>query len=255
MSEYEDLVRKLVAEELRRGKISLFISSPDPSVFSSRLVLNETLAKEVQQKIRRLKKVLKTQSGPDDSQVWREVLRYPEVLTKDFTSSRTDIFGKQISKAVSLALKNLTASRIAEGASLEKDLLHRLAEIRKALGAIEKRLPVVKENYRKSLQSRMKEYLKNGELDKERVTVEVAQFAKNSDISEEVTRLKTHVDAMKRSLRETGELGRKIDFIAQEMTRETNTIGSKSGDTVIARQVIGLKSAIEKIREQSQNVE
>jgi uncharacterized protein (TIGR00255 family) len=92
-------------------------------------------------------------------------------------------------------------------------------------------------------------------IDKERLTVEVAMFVKNSDISEEVTRLKSHIEGMRGALKENGEIGRKIDFIAQEMIREVNTIGSKSSDTAIANSVIELKSSIEKIREQAQNAE
>ena len=103
--------------------------------------------------------------------------------------------------------------------------------------------------------SRMKDFLRGQELDKERLTLEVAQFLKSSDISEEVTRLNSHLDGMEKALREDGELGRKIDFIAQEMTRETNTIGAKSSDAAITDAVIQIKSAIEKIREQAQNVE
>ncbi|OGF49068.1 MAG: hypothetical protein A2044_01785 [Candidatus Firestonebacteria bacterium GWA2_43_8] len=96
---------------------------------------------------------------------------------------------------------------------------------------------------------------KNIKLDQERLTLEVALYVKNSDISEEVTRMKSHMDGMKKALKENGETGRKIDFIAQEMTRESNTMGAKSSDVTIANQVIQIKSAIEKIREQAQNVE
>ncbi len=92
-------------------------------------------------------------------------------------------------------------------------------------------------------------------VDKERLTIEVAQFIKSSDISEEITRMKSHIVEMKKTLKEAGEIGRKLDFIGQEMYRESNTIGAKSNDTQIAANVIQMKSAIEKIREQSQNIE
>ena len=125
----------------------------------------------------------------------------------------------------------------------------------KSLKVIEKRLPVVEKEDKKTLEKKTKELLKNGQVDHERLTLEVALYVKNSDISEEVTRLKSHMDAMKKTLRESGELGRKIDFIGQEMYRESNTMGAKSNDVLIANQVIQIKSAIEKIREQAQNVE
>ena len=101
----------------------------------------------------------------------------------------------------------------------------------------------------------MKDFLKNGDVDSERLTTEVAQYLKGSDISEEVTRMKSHLQGLDRALQEKGQLGRKIDFIAQEMTRETNTIGAKSVDVTIADRVIQVKASIEKIREQAQNVE
>ena len=101
----------------------------------------------------------------------------------------------------------------------------------------------------------MGEFLKNGELDGERLTAEAAQHVKSSDVSEEIARLKAHLAELKKTLRDKGEAGRKLDFIAQEVQRETNTLGAKSQDVVLAREVIAMKGAIEKIREQAQNVE
>ena len=131
----------------------------------------------------------------------------------------------------------------------------RILEIKMSLKVIGKRIPLSAKEYRKNLASRMKDFLKEKELDHERLTQEVALFVKSSDISEEVTRLKSHIEAMLNALKENGETGRKIDFIAQEMIREVNTIGSKSSDVTITNSVIELKSSIEKIREQAQNAE
>jgi len=266
LAEFEDAIRKIVSQEVRRGKISLFVSSPDPSTFSSRLILNEPLAKEVYHKIQRLKHVLKLDSKNPAAEgaALREVLRYPDVLSKDTSSYKKSIFTKELEKAVGLALWSLRKSRIQEGKALEKDFRKRISEIKKSLGIIEKRLPQIAREYKASLAKRMKDFLpatehggsgKNGEVDSERLTLEVAAYVKNSDISEEVTRLKSHLDAMTKTLGESGELGRKIDFIAQEMYRESNTMGAKSSDVTIANAVIGIKSTIEKIREQAQNVE
>ena len=154
-----------------------------------------------------------------------------------------------------MALTNLKKSRILEGKALDKDLRNRMAEMIKSIKAIEKRLPVLAKEYKKNLEMKMKDFMKNEQIDTERLTLEVALYVKNSDISEEVTRLKHHIDAMKKTLYEEGELGRKIDFIGQEMYRESNTMGAKSNDVAIANHVIAIKSAIEKIREQAQNVE
>ncbi|MBI2095406.1 MAG: YicC family protein [Candidatus Omnitrophica bacterium] len=254
LAEFEDLIRKSVGREITRGKVNLFISSPDPAVFSSRLLLNENLAREVAQKISRLKTLLKL-SVKDDSLILREVLRTPDLFVKDASSGRRRLFSKELLRAVTLALESLKQSRLLEGKSLEKDLRNRLAEIKKDLRGIEKRLPSLARAYKKSLEGRLKEFLKNGEVDRGRLTVEVAQYLKNSDISEEVTRLKSHFQAMEKTLSEDGETGRKIDFIAQEMSREANTMGAKSGDAAISGRVIQIKGTIEKIREQAQNVE
>lgn len=260
LSELEDSVRRQIAQSIRRGKVNLFISAPDPSTFAAKLSLNEPLAKEVFQKIDRLKQVLHlTQLSKDraayESVLLSEVLRYPDVLRKEAGGDRQGIFLKELEGVVGAALKKLSESRRAEGKALLKDLSNRLTEMEKALRAVQSRIPAVAKEYRVSLHSRLKDFIKDGQIDKERLTGETAQFVKSSDISEEVTRLKSHIGAMKKTLKENGELGRKVDFIAQEMFRETNTMGAKSSDVVIANAVINLKSAIEKIREQAQNVE
>ncbi len=260
LSEFEDSLRKTVSNEVRRGKVNLFASSPDPAAFSSRLVLNENLAKEVFHKIQRLRIVLKlkdvVEKTPiEEAMVLREILHYPDVLTRDVSHNQQSLFFKDLQKAVNLALANLRKSRLLEGKALERDINGRLIEMARSLKGIEKRIPAVQREYRSFLQGKMKEFLKDGQLDGERLTLEVAQYVKNSDISEEITRTKSHIAAMKKALRESGELGRKIDFIGQEMYREANTMGSKSSDTAISGHVIHLKSTIEKIREQAQNVE
>lgn len=254
LAELEETLRRQISQKIRRGKIFLFVSTPDPSTISSRLILNAAMAKEVLRKAENLKKILKLKSVSDDAML-REVLRHPEVLVKESSPKSGTVFSKQISQALETALLDLDRSREKEGRTLFNDLKGRVREIRRSLKAIEKRLPVLTNEFKKSLQTRMKNFLKNDLIDKDRLTSEVAQYLKNSDISEEVTRLHSHLKGMDGALAEKGELGRKIDFIAQEMTRETNTLGAKSSDPAIANGVIQTKSSIEKIREQAQNVE
>lgn len=255
LSEFEDALRRAVSREIRRGKVALFAASPDPSVFSSKLLLNEPLAREVHQKVRRLRHVLGLKAEPREDFEMEQVLRYPDVLVKDTSSARRAAFTRELEKALALAIRSLAVSRAQEGRALEKDFRRRIAEIEAALRTVEKRGPQLAKEYRRSLEKRMGEFLKEGQVDAPRLTLEVAQYLKNSDISEEITRMKSHVAAMRRALGEPGEVGRKIDFIGQEMIREVNTIGSKSADTAIADAVIRMKSGVEKIREQSQNVE
>jgi uncharacterized protein (TIGR00255 family) len=254
LAELEETLRRQIAQKIRRGKIYLSVSSPDPSVISNRLILNAVMAKEVFRKAEEVKKILKLKSVSEDAML-REVLRHPEVLIKDNSSKDGTIFSKSVHRALEIALSDLDRSREKEGRALFNDLKGRVREIRNSLKLIEKRLPVLANEFKKSLQTRMKGFLKEDTIDKERLTTEVAQYLKNSDISEEVTRLHSHLKGMDEALAEKGELGRKIDFIAQEMTRETNTIGAKSSDPAIANSVIQTKSSIEKIREQAQNVE
>jgi uncharacterized protein (TIGR00255 family) len=254
LAEFEETIRRQVSQRIRRGKILLFVSCPDPSIFSSRLVVNEGLAKEVFHKAVSIRKMLKLARVSDDA-LLREVMRYPDVLMKDTSHDRRSVYSHRLSRALNEALKDFDRSRMQEGAALLRDLRGRVTEIRRALGAVEKRIPRIASEFKKSLVSRMKDFLRGEELDKERLTLEVAQYLKSSDISEEVTRLNSHLEGMEKALKEEGELGRKIDFIAQEMTRETNTIGAKSSDAAITDAVIKIKSAIEKIREQAQNVE
>ena len=254
LAEYEEQLRKRIAQKVGRGKIFLFVSCPDPVVFSNRLVLNEALAREVFHKTRSVQKILKFKNVTEDAML-REVLRYPDVLTKDSGQDRGQVAVQWVSRALDISLANLDRSRAAEGRALLKDLQGRVREIRSSLNGIAKRLPALAREYKRNLEKRTGELLKNGQVDHDRLTQEVAQYLKGSDISEEVTRLRSHLQGMDKALAEKGELGRKIDFIAQEMTRETNTIGAKSSDVAIANSVIQIKSSIEKIREQAQNVE
>ncbi len=254
LAEFEETMRRQVSQGIKRGKVLMFVSCPDPSIFSSRLSINEALAKEVFHKAVSVRKMLKLGRVSDDA-LLREVMRYPDVLMKDTTQNQPPVYSQRLSRALDAALKDFDRSRAREGAALLRDLKGRVTEIRRALGHVEKRIPRAAREFKKDLASRMKDFLRGQELDKERLTLEVAQFLKSSDISEEVTRLNSHLDGMEKALREDGELGRKIDFIAQEMTRETNTIGAKSSDAAITDAVIQIKSAIEKIREQAQNVE
>jgi uncharacterized protein (TIGR00255 family) len=260
LAEYEENIRKILGQHIRRGKVNLFVGSPDVSVFSNRLFLNEALAKEVFHKVQRLKTALKLKKAFKDAAreeevLFREVIRYPDVLTKDTTHNQSRQFFRGLERTVLEALRKLKVSRDFEGKAIERDLRRRLLEMKRSLSVVARRIPQIEKEFRRHLEAKAKQFLKNGEADTDRLTQEVAVFVKNSDISEEVTRLRSHMEAMAKTLRETGELGRKIDFIAQEMSREANTMGAKSNDVSIANAVIQIKSAIEKIREQAQNVE
>ena len=254
VAEFEETLRREASSRVKRGKVLIFVSCPDPSMFSSRLVLNEKLAREVYDKTQSVKRMFRlNQAG--DAAVLSEVLGFPDVLVKDTSIEGRGSYAEPLQKVVIEALENFDRSRKAEGQSLLRDLKKRALEIAKAVGAIDKRIPLGAKSFKKTLETRMKDFLKDDQIDRERLTIEVAQYLKSSDISEEMTRMRSHLESLTKALKEEGELGRKIDFIAQEMTRETNTIGAKSSDPRITDEVIRIKSAIEKVREQAQNVE
>ncbi len=254
--EFEDQLRRLVSAELRRGKVVVTANAPDPAAYSGRVHLNEPLARAVHKSVLRLRQILGTRGTAEDASVFSEVLRYPDVLVREVSPEGRGELSKTITRAAQLAVENLRASRTDEGKALERDFRKRLDEIAAALAAIERRLPALAKEFRAHLEKKISSFAPEAGPERQRAAADAAAaYVKNSDISEEVTRLRAHIAAMRKSLAETGELGRKLDFIAQEMVRETNTMGSKSGDTLIAEQVIRAKSAIEKIREQAQNVE
>lgn len=255
LAEFEDAIRKKIGDVLSRGKVHVFVSAPDPSVFASRIRPNARLAGEAQKAILALRAKLGAEKNVSHADVFREVLRVPDVLVRETESAGRNQYSKELLAAVGAALASLERSRESEGRVLAADLKKHLASMRADLSAVKKRAAAASANYKKSLNARLGDFLKEGQIDKERLTVEVAQYVKGSDISEEITRLGGHFDALERAIREGGELGRKIDFIAQEMIRETNTIGSKSSDAAITARVIDLKGSIEKIREQAQNAE
>lgn len=255
LAEFEDAIRKSIGDSLSRGKVHVFVSAPDPSVFASRIRANERLAAEAAKAILTLRAKLGVEKSVSAADVFREVLRVPDVLMREAAPASRNQYSKELLAAVAEALVSLDRSRAAEGRVLAADLKKHLTSMRRALAVVSRQARSAGARYKKSLRGRMSEFLKEGQMDKERLTLEVAQYVKNSDISEEISRLGGHFDALESAIREGGELGRKIDFIAQEMIRETNTIGSKSADAAITKEVIELKGAIEKIREQAQNAE
>lgn len=255
LAEFEDVIRKKISDHLSRGKVHVFVSAPDPSVFTARWKPNERVAREAFKAILQLRAKLGLEAKVSEAEAFRELLRVPDVLVRETERASQSRYAKELVAAVEDAAASLNRSREAEGRVLAADLKKHLSSMRRRLSVIQKQARTASARYRRQLHERLSEYLKDGEIDRERLTVEVAQHVKGADISEEISRLGGHFTALDAAIREGGELGRKIDFIAQEMIRETNTMGSKSSDAVITAQVIELKAAIEKIREQAQNAE
>ena len=184
-----------------------------------------------------------------------QFISLPEIITYEQKKENLRRLWPELSKAIERALHNLDRMRQAEGRRLMRDLLKRIRKIRYYLENIENHLPKVIERYRASLFQKVKALSGRKTINQDRIAEEVALFVRNSDVSEELTRIKSHLKAFKLALRNQREAGKELDFIAQELFRETNTIGAKSGNFRISSRVIKIKSQIEKMREQVQNVE
>lgn len=248
---YEEVVRGTVREKLTRGHADVFVSFKDkrekPAAFSPDL----QLAASYLQAAKTLREAF---PELENDVTLSSVLRYPDVLKQEDASSLDEETVAALKTALSDALENLNEMRKTEGEKLKADMLSRVETIAKLVEKITARAPLVAEEYKKRLENRVREYLKEVNPDEGRLLAEVAIFADKSNIDEELTRLNSHI-AQFRTIAEEGIVGRKLDFLVQEFNREANTTCSKSNDVEITRLGLALKNEIEKIREQVQNVE
>lgn len=247
----EDTVRNIIREKLTRGHADLFINFSDKREKPRELHLDEGVAKAYAEAARRVKELFP--DAENDFSV-TNILRYPEVIKTEETSSADEECVTALKTALGLALEKLNAMRLTEGEKLKADMLSRMDTIETLVGEIEKRAPLVAEGYRVKLEAKMKSILEGVEVDEGRLLTEVALFSDKSNIDEELTRLHSHISQFREICAET-LVGRKLDFLVQEFNRETNTVCSKSNDIEITRLGLALKNEIEKIREQVQNVE
>jgi uncharacterized protein (TIGR00255 family) len=185
----------------------------------------------------------------------KQLVTLPGVLIVEEPAEDLDLLWPAIQEAAEGAVASLVQMRAFEGKELAKDLLNRVEHLARLNNTIRDRSPVVVEDYRKRLQNRLSDFLKDGSLDMERLTGEVVLFAERSNITEETVRLESHLNQVRNCLLTGESVGRKLDFLIQEMNREINTIASKAGDLEISRLVVEVKSELEKLREQVQNIE
>ena len=247
----EEVIRSAVREKLTRGHADVYISLSDKREKQRTLFLDEGVAKAYADAARRVSALFP--DAHDDFSV-TSILRYPDVIKAEENGSADDECLNALMKALAIALDKLNAMRAVEGAKLADDMLSRVKTIEGQVNSIEKRAPLVAENYRQKLEAKMKKLLEGVEIDEGRILTEVALFSDKSNIDEELTRLHSHISQFGEICRET-LVGRKLDFLVQEFNRETNTICSKSNDIEITRLGLAMKNEIEKIREQVQNVE
>ncbi|MDP3790464.1 MAG: YicC/YloC family endoribonuclease [Candidatus Omnitrophota bacterium] len=248
---FEDRIKEVLQKKIQRGKVNVSIIYDNKVSKEEIITINKKLAKSYYTGLLSLKKHL----GFEDSLGMKDMVALPGVINYEVTQEGLTSLWPKVEKALLLALGRLVVDREKEGHATYRDLCKRVDNIVKMLTEIKSRAHLNIKEYRERFAERVKDLTSGHNIDKGRLEMEVAIFAKNSDISEEIARLKNHLANFKRTMALNGEAGKKIDFIAQELHRETNTIGSKSSDFKISKNVIEIKSEIEKIREQAKNIE
>ncbi|MDD5602821.1 MAG: YicC family protein [Eubacteriales bacterium] len=251
LSFLEDKVKSSAAASVTRGKTDIYISYEDNSENARTIAVDEGLAGAYADALRKIRENLKLK---DDISVGL-ISSLPDVLKVERQEEDLETIWDHIFPVLTDALKLLTEMRTEEGSKLKDSLLDRSAGIEKYLEKIETRAPEVITDYRARLESRITELLQQQPVDENRLAAETAIFADRCSIDEEIVRLKSHLGQMKASFDSVEPVGRKLDFLIQEMNREVNTIGSKANDLVITKNVVDMKSELEKIREQVQNIE
>jgi uncharacterized protein (TIGR00255 family) len=253
MEMLEAQVRDLINRHIARGRLTVRASlHAGASNSSARMHLNVPLAKAYARELNNLAKQLKL-PGPVTLD---QLARAPGVLQTDEELAVEEDLWPAVEKALKQALAQMVKMREREGAHLAQDLAHRIAVMRQSAAQIQKHAPTVAERYRQQLIERIKSAgLEAPGMDDERLLKEVVYFADRSDISEELTRLQSHFQQFEDGRKSKEPVGRMLDFLAQEINREVNTIGSKANDSLISREVVTLKAELEKFREQAQNVE
>ena len=231
--------------------MDVFITYEDYTEERLCLKYNSALAAEYMDCFRKMQE----QFGIENDVKVSMLARMPEVLTMDQVPEDEEQMWKQLSEAVEEAAKKFVESRILEGEKLKNDLLGKLDYMEGLVDFIEERSPAIIREYRAKLEDKVKELLDGTAIDEGRIAAEVTIYADRICVDEETVRLRSHIDATRKELQAGGSVGRKLDFIAQEMNREANTILSKSSDLEISDRAIALKTEIEKVREQIQNIE
>ena len=249
---YDEVIRSIVREKLTRGHADIFVSLKDKREKPQNLVPDLNLATAYVTAAQKIKEVF---PELDFDVTVSSVLRYPEVLKADEGEAAADEeLVVALKSALTAALDRLNEMRRTEGEKLKADMLSRVQTIEELVGQISERAPLIASEYKKKLETRVKEYLDGVQADEGRLLTEVAVFTDKSNIDEELTRLKSHISQF-REIANEPIVGRKLDFLVQEFNREANTTCSKSNDVTVTKLGLALKNEIEKIREQVQNVE
>ena len=248
---FEASIRNLLKEYMQRGKIDVFITYEDYSESTVAVKYNKEIAAEYMQYLNQMAEDF----GLENDIKVSGLSRYPEVFTMEEIAADEEEIWKLLEETIRGAAEQFVQSRVVEGENLRDDLIDKLNGMLVHVDYIEKRSPQIIEEYKQKIYEKVKELLTDAQVEDNRILMEVTLFADKICVDEEMVRLRSHIETTKQTLLEGGSIGRKLDFIAQEMNREANTILSKSSDLEISNIAIDLKTEIEKVREQIQNVE
>ena len=248
---FEAGIRNLLKKDIKRGKVDIFINYEDYTENKLCLKYNGALALEYMEYFKKME----AEFGiPNDVKI-SSLARMPEVLTMEEAGVDDESIWKILSTAVEEAAVQFVQSRETEGENLKRDLLGKLDYMSELVGCIEERSPNILAEYRARLEEKVRELLGAASIDEGRIATEVTIFADKICVDEETVRLRSHIENTRSELLAGGSIGRKLDFIAQDMNREANTILSKANDLEVSDWAIALKTEIEKVREQIQNIE
>ena len=247
----EDTVKQAVSAGVSRGKVDVFVSAQASQDSGTVVSVNEELARGYRDAVAHIAETLGLESGLNAF----SLARFPDVLTVERRELDKDKAAAALSEITAKAVEEFNAMREREGERRRRDMLGKLETIEGLVSVVEERSPQTVKEYRERLEARLRDILADRSLDEQRVITEAAIFADRTAVDEETVRLRSHIAQFRTMLEEGSPIGRKMDFLVQEFNRESNTIGSKCSDASLAKVVVDLKSEIEKIREQLQNVE
>jgi len=249
----EDKIRRSVSNLLARGRIDVFITMDEYGQKKKAVRIDKELAIAYNKALKDLGDLFSIAVNDNIQQI----AKFPDVIKVEEVTEDVLILWPKLTQAVDMALTNLMSMRLAEGRNIQQDLVLRITDIESHITAVEKRAPQVLVEYKDKILGRMRELLATigEEPDAGRLLQETAIFADRTSITEELVRLKSHLTQFRAALNADDAVGRKLDFIVQEINRETNTIASKANDFNVANIIVEIKSEIEKVREQIQNIE
>lgn len=247
----EDRIRKQIQERVSRGRLDVFVTVENHGQGTKSIRVDKDLAMAYYSALEELREAIGLEGKP----AIIDIARLPEVISLEEVQDDLEQLWPALSQAVERALDQLVEMRATEGLRLSEDLHKRVARLEEYTESIALRAPSVVTEYKEKLQQRLKDLAPDVEIDENRLAAEIAIFADRCSITEELVRLRSHFQEMRNTLQADESVGRKLDFLVQELNREFNTIGSKSNDLNISSVVIKAKSEVEKIREQVQNIE